>query len=142
MRTIIYSLLLLSLVWLTACSTTGPASESAPLELPTMAAPVTLEATEDTNTPRNGVVEEEINLPPTFTPAPTLPPNEDAPLSVDVDANGTPVSAGDQQTYTVQAGDTLAEIAAAFDVTVQALADANRITNIDTIEVGDVLTIP
>lgn len=82
-------------------------------------------------TPDNG-------LPPTWTPAPTaipatLPPAPDP---------GTPAPSGNTNTYTVQAGDTLAEIAARFNVTVAALADANDIDNIDVIEVGQVLVIP
>jgi LysM repeat protein len=69
------------------------------------------------------------NLPPTWTPAPTsLPPT------------AVPVEAG--ETYVVQPGDTLAEIAAQFGVTVQALAEANNIANIDVIEVNQVLVIP
>jgi LysM repeat protein len=46
------------------------------------------------------------------------------------------------ETYVVQPGDTLAEIAAQFGVTVQALAEANNIANIDVIEVNQVLVIP
>jgi Tol biopolymer transport system component/LysM repeat protein len=46
------------------------------------------------------------------------------------------------QTYTVKAGDTLSEIAARFGVTVQAIAEANGITNTKLIRVGQVLVIP
>jgi LysM repeat protein len=45
-------------------------------------------------------------------------------------------------TYVVQPGDTLFRIAVRFDVTVQALAQANNIGNINLIYVGQVLTIP
>jgi LysM repeat protein len=44
--------------------------------------------------------------------------------------------------YTVKSGDTLSKIAAAYGVTVQALAAANNISNINNISVGQVLTIP
>jgi LysM repeat protein len=42
----------------------------------------------------------------------------------------------------VQAGDTLAEIAAEYGVTVSDLAALNNIDNIDRIEVGQELIIP
>lgn len=45
-------------------------------------------------------------------------------------------------TYVVQPGDTLSRIAARFGVTLTAIAQANRITNINLIYVGQVLTIP
>jgi LysM repeat protein len=45
------------------------------------------------------------------------------------------------QTYTVQSGDTLYEIATRFGTTVSALKDANNLTS-DTILVGQVLNIP
>jgi LysM repeat protein len=44
--------------------------------------------------------------------------------------------------YTVQRGDTLSGIAARFGVTVQALMQANALTNADRIYVGQRLTIP
>lgn len=45
-------------------------------------------------------------------------------------------------TYTVQTGDTLFAIAQRFDTTVEALVEANNITNPNVIFVGQVLTIP
>jgi len=44
--------------------------------------------------------------------------------------------------YTVKSGDTLSKIAAAHGVTVQALAAANKITNLNVLSVGQVLTVP
>ncbi len=44
--------------------------------------------------------------------------------------------------YTVQAGDTLADIAAYFGTSVQALASANNLGDVDTIYVGQVLMVP
>ena len=48
----------------------------------------------------------------------------------------------DQQTYTVQPGDTLAAIAGRFAVTVEELAEANNLSDPDRIFPGQVLTIP
>jgi LysM repeat protein len=45
------------------------------------------------------------------------------------------------QTYTVQSGDTLYEIASRFGTTVSALKNANNLTS-DTILVGQILNIP
>jgi LysM repeat protein len=78
-------------------------------------------------------------LPPTWTPAPTTVPATLPPSTV---GPGTPSPSGNGDSYTVQAGDTLAEIAARFNVTVADLAEANDIDNIDVIEVGQVLVIP
>ena len=44
--------------------------------------------------------------------------------------------------YTVQPGDTLTALSERFNTTVAALADTNRIANIDVIDVGQVLAIP
>lgn len=44
--------------------------------------------------------------------------------------------------YEIQRGDTLTEIAAAFQIPVQALMKANEITNPDAIQAGQFLIIP
>jgi LysM repeat protein len=54
----------------------------------------------------------------------------------------TSAPSGSQKTYTVQAGDNLAGIAAKFGVTVQALQQANNISNPDQIFSGQTLKIP
>lgn len=78
-------------------------------------------------------------LPPTWTPAPT---GEVAtPVVAGEEGTAGPNTDG-QETYVVQAGDTLAEIAAVYGVTLDALVEANNIENIDVIEVGQVLIIP
>ena len=51
-------------------------------------------------------------------------------------------AAASTQSYTVQAGDTLFQIAGRFGLRVARLAEANDISNADWIEVGQVLTIP
>ncbi len=85
----------------------------------------------------------ENSLPPTWTP---IPPGSGAGTTPGGTTAETPAApappAGNQETYTVRAGDTLAEIAARFGVTIQALVQANNIENVDYIEVGQVLVIP
>lgn len=84
-----------------------------------------------------------IDLPPTWTP---IAAGSGGGAPSDGATAETPAApappAGHQETYTVQAGDTLAEIAARFGVTIQALVQANNIENVDYIEVGQVLVIP
>ncbi|MFZ0547414.1 MAG: LysM peptidoglycan-binding domain-containing protein [Candidatus Promineifilaceae bacterium] len=81
------------------------------------------------------------NLPPTWTPVPTV---QSVTPQVAGEEGATPEapSANGQETYIVQPGDTLAEIAAAYGVSVETLAAANNIENIDIIEVDQVLVIP
>jgi lysozyme len=50
--------------------------------------------------------------------------------------------AASTETYTVQSGDTLSGIASKFDVSVEALAQANAIQDQNVIQVGQVLLIP
>ncbi|MCI0395779.1 MAG: LysM peptidoglycan-binding domain-containing protein [Chloroflexi bacterium] len=75
-------------------------------------------------------------LPPTWTPAPTPEPATPTTAPAATDA------AAGQETYTIQPGDTLAEIAERFGVTLDALAQVNNIADINRIEVGQVLVIP
>ncbi len=90
---------------------------------------------------------------PTFTPTPRPQTPSPAPQVTSVAATTTvvaqvsattaPTSAAPSgQTYTVKQGETLSEIAGRFGVSVQALADANGITNPALIRVGQVLVIP
>lgn len=44
--------------------------------------------------------------------------------------------------YTIQRGDTLAVIAAKFEVTMQSIIDLNKIENPDAIAAGQVIEIP
>ena len=75
------------------------------------------------------------------TPAPTVDEGHifdqrGAEGSVTVPVEGT------RFIYVVQAGDTLAKIAARYGVTVADLAALNNIPNIDLIEVGQQLIVP
>ena len=54
----------------------------------------------------------------------------------------TPGTAGGQQEYTVQAGDTLGAIAAEFGVTIDAIVQANSIADHNLSVPGETLIIP
>ncbi|MCA9919187.1 MAG: LysM peptidoglycan-binding domain-containing protein [Anaerolineales bacterium] len=53
-----------------------------------------------------------------------------------------PTAVPPSQTHTVQPGETLTAIARQYGVTVQAIVDANQISNPDRVTAGTVLTIP
>jgi LysM repeat protein len=73
-------------------------------------------------------------------------PYVDDPFAPLPDYNaGTPTPTPQQTrgaVYVVHAGDTLARIATRYGVTVQAIAQANRIANINLVRVGQRLVIP
>lgn len=75
---------------------------------------------------------------PTFTPTPVIerPPEEIASPTPTVE------SAGEDEVYIVQSGDILSAIAARFGVSMQAIMDANNLTNPDFVFVGQRLVIP
>jgi murein DD-endopeptidase MepM/ murein hydrolase activator NlpD len=75
-------------------------------------------------------------IPPTRVPgSPYLTPTPDAPHPLP-----TPRTSPDN--YTVQSGDSLAQIAARYGVSYQVIVDANQITNPNLIDVGLQLIIP
>jgi nucleoid-associated protein YgaU len=85
-------------------------------------------------------------VPPTWTPV-VAPPTSEAtivPLATNSGAGNAPTAtaATTAESYVVQEGDTLGEIAERFGVTVAALAEANGLTDVDHIEAGQVLIIP
>jgi len=67
--------------------------------------------------------------------APVLTPTPDFPH------NQTGVARG-PETYIVQSGDMLSAIAERYSISVEAIVQANNITNPDALEVGQTLTIP
>jgi LysM repeat protein len=69
-------------------------------------------------------------------------PTQQAPL---VEQSGAPAeesASGEGQTYTVQSGDILWDIAQSFGTTVEAIAEANHLENPADIAIGQVLIIP
>jgi len=70
-------------------------------------------------------------------PTATLPAELPEPIIV-----GAPVPGGGGRTYTIQADDTLSAVAEQFDVSVEALMEANEIEDPTRLEVGQVLVIP
>jgi LysM repeat protein len=77
---------------------------------------------------------------PTATPTPTSTGTVVAPTATPTPTATLPP--GTQVIYVVHTGDTLYSIALHFGVTVQALMDANGITNPNYIQVGQTLIIP
>ena len=79
----------------------------------------------------------------TRTPLPASPTPSATPTLASTTAATTATTvAAVARTYAVQPGETLSEIAARFDVSVNELASANGITNPALIRAGQVLTIP
>ena len=77
------------------------------------------------------------------SPTPSQPTNTPLQPTPNPTRAGVPqVAAAPDGTYTVQPGDTLAIIAAASGVTVDAIMAANNLTNPNLLEVGQVLQIP
>jgi hypothetical protein len=77
--------------------------------------------------------------PPTVTPTPTLIPAATLP-GRDHLGHVSPVST--RTIHIIEPGDTMSEIAAKYNITVEELAAANRHYNFDLILVGDKLYIP
>jgi LysM repeat protein len=116
----------------------------------------TLEAqTAETGTPEEGQQEEEeepvatSTEPPatatsepvaaTVTPAPTVYPTTAAPTAV---PTATEVPTAGETTYVVQPGDNLFRIAMRYGTTWEAIAQANGITDVRQVYVGQELVIP
>jgi murein DD-endopeptidase MepM/ murein hydrolase activator NlpD len=81
------------------------------------------------------VVEQPSAAPPTQADAPVLLPSA-AP------ASASPPSPSHTQLYVVKAGDTLFSIARRFNVGVDSLAAANKLTSVDAIREGQKLVVP
>ncbi len=134
---------LLMMTALTACVRTIDNDDNGGSDLPT-AEPLVMPTAVPVNTP--------VSEPP--VPEPTAVIEDATEATTDTTNEGTTTTEETTETtdaaetadapgvYTVQTGDTLGEIAEQFGVTVEALAAANGITNLDTLDVGQVLTIP
>ncbi|GAB4158384.1 MAG: hypothetical protein Fur0021_28170 [Candidatus Promineifilaceae bacterium] len=130
MRRLFVFFCLLAALWLTACSGEADA-------LPTQV-PAVEEGGGADSSPRPTDNPADL-LPPTWTPQPTADSGA-AVAPGDVENAGTP--AANQTIYLVQAGDTLGTIATEFGVSIDDLARANNISDLDHIEVGQQLIIP
>ena len=126
--------------------------EEGEIMLPTVIQPASVDLDDEVNSPRNSRLGSSDGLPPTYTPAPDADPLQQVgqPSSggstttvIDTSTPEPPVTLSGE-TYTIEQGDTLGEIATEFDVTLDDLLEANSdlIENIDEIEVGWVLQIP
>jgi LysM repeat protein len=73
------------------------------------------------------------------TPSPTALGVSQAPVQATPSATGEACS---QAEYEVQDGDVLGAIAVEFDVTVDAIVEANDLPDADTLALGQKLTIP
>jgi len=76
---------------------------------------------------------------PTATPWPTLPPTNVPP---DDTHQGHIFPVGTRTIHVVQQGETLGYISNLYSVPLDAIADANRIYDMDSIDTGEILFIP
>jgi nucleoid-associated protein YgaU len=90
--------------------------------------------------PRAGLA---AGLPPTWTPgAPEAETETPQPVSTVETVETVEPVIEETNIYVVQSGDTLAEIAESFSLTLEQLASANNIEDVDHIETGQELLIP
>ncbi|GAB4530082.1 MAG: hypothetical protein Fur0018_17130 [Anaerolineales bacterium] len=112
------------LIVLAACTRSAPPGSSLN---PNLAVPMTVAVANATPNPL---------APPTRDPnAPILTPTPDAPHPI-------PTLRSGPEQYVVQPGDTLNQIAQRYNVSVEAIAEASSLVNINWLDVGQVLTIP
>lgn len=132
MRRLIYCFLLLILAsFLVAC---GSSADTVPTQVP-IAEPGN-ETPSASPRPTDNPAD---LLPPTWTPQPTA--DSLTPAVGQSPNNDARLTAG-QAIYIVQSGDTLGSIAELYDISIDDLARANSISDIDHIEVGQQLVIP
>lgn len=121
-------ILLMTSLALTACVRPYPGNEASaaqPTVIPIVTQPVVMPQ-EPISTPDNGQ-------------APAEPVEVQAPTPAPLEPTAEPLT---ETTYIVVAGDTLFKIALEHDVTVDDIAAANGIIDIDSLEVGQKLLIP
>lgn len=75
------------------------------------------------------------NLPPRAPGDPILSPTPDDPHPL-------PGLRTEEEIYTVRAGDTLGQIAQAYNVSIAEIAQASQLTDVNILEIGQVLIIP
>ena len=120
-------------------------ADGSPTAEPSPAQPV-LDA--DAETPAAAEQTATIAVTPTSTATPTLPPSPTAtpePPTATVPppaATATPAAGNQANTYRIQSGDTLSGIAQRFNVSLDALLAANRLTANTTLRIGQALVIP
>ncbi len=144
-----YSLIviLILVIALSACVRPIPGSESSTdSEEPsptTIVIPTSLPIAEPTSEPTtapDAVVTAEPEGDTQSDASPTEVPTDSGSATVEPEPTAKP---RDTETeYTVKAGDTLGQIAEDFDITLEELVAANGITNIHSLDVGQVLVIP
>ena len=76
---------------------------------------------------------------PTATPWPTLPPTN---VPQEIVHQGHIYAVGTRTIHIVQPGDTLGQISNQYGVPMNIIANANRIYDRDSLEVGEILFIP
>ncbi|MCP4428494.1 MAG: LysM peptidoglycan-binding domain-containing protein [Chloroflexi bacterium] len=81
-------------------------------------------------------------LPPTWTPVPMEHGGHLPGAAGSTGSGSSATITGTRVVYTVQHGDTLAQICHKYSVSISTVASVNHISNWDHIEVGQVLTIP
>jgi LysM repeat protein len=104
-----------------------------PTPIPTSESETTTPPSPETGEPGNTAGEEQ---PPADQPAGDGAAASGETTGVPGEASGAPTS------HTVQAGDTLGAIAERYDVSIEEIAAANNLTNIDSLDIGQVLIIP
>lgn len=135
---LIIGILLLVSLMLVACERERPPATA----VPTIAAPARGTVAPSPTPP---VAATQSSLPGTqVTPgaAGAETPTPPAPQQVVVSPSGQTGTTGTEVTYTVQAGDTLALIAARYNVTQEAIVTLNALTDPDVLSVGQQLKIP
>ncbi len=83
-----------------------------------------------------------LKIPAPGAATPAQPPAQPTAAPAQPQPTAAPAQPATGQTYTVQAGDTLFRIATRFGITLDALVQANAITNPNLIYVGQVFKIP
>ena len=78
----------------------------------------------------------------TATPSPTPPPPTAAPTATQAPATKAPAAGGKPTTYAIQSGDTLLAIANRFNITLDALLAANKLSVKSVLRIGQQLVIP